>query len=135
MLPSRENTQAALAAIPLELERLVASVQAGLAESHNGNRVDAARYVAGSRLNNAVANSGACRVVGWSVRAVGGVVALTLRDGRDASADPVGVVDLAAGASETVWLGSNGISVGEALYVQRTGAGTVEGSIYLGAVD
>lgn len=129
---SKENLEAALLAIPLELERIRSELQAGLQETHNARPLEGARYLpAGGRGK---AWSGHGRLVGWSVRAAGGAASVTLRDGDHDNADVIAVIDVPAGESRTAWFGPGGIDFGS-LNLQRAGAGTVEGSIFIGAVD
>lgn len=128
-----ENVQAALLSLPMELERLGAKLATGLSESHNGQRVTAARPLhirASPKLWN-----GSGRLVGWSIFAHG-AVQVVIRDGRDADADPVAVAKLAAGQSETIWLGPGGISMGEGVYLDvAPGVESIEGAVWLGVVD
>lgn len=124
-----------LASIPLELERARAEISAGLAEFHNGNRVSGARYVPVGAGGRTLVCAGPGRLVGWSVRAVGGPVSLTLRDSRDDAGDVLAVLELVAGASSSKWFGPAGISFGEGLRVTVSGAGSLEGAVWLGAVD
>jgi hypothetical protein len=127
-----ENIQAALLAIPMELQRITHELQAGLAEFHNGTRLTAARYVPTTR---ALAWGGSGRLVGWSVRATGGPVTVLLRDGRDSSGDVLAVIDLVDGEHETVSIGAGGIAFPEALFLDRSGAGVLDGAVWIGAVD
>lgn len=126
-----ENLQAAILALPLELERIGAQIAAGLAESHAGQRIDAARYVT---VKPGALWGGKCRLAGWSLRSTGeGPAAVTLRNGRDDSDDAVAVITLATtGAAQTIWL-DGGVTVTEALWASVTGA--VEGVVYLAVVD
>lgn len=127
------NTEAALLAIPMELERIRSELQAGLAESHNGRPIAGARYLPAGGRGKAWGGSG--RLVGWSVRAVGGPVVLVLRDGSQDGAEALAVLSLADGQAETMWLGSTGVSFGEALVLDRSGAGRLDGAVWIGAVD
>lgn len=128
-----EKLTEALAHIVTAVTQQTAKLEAGLAEFQNGNRLTGARPIpAGYR---AMANNGPGRLVGWSVFADGGTVELHIRDGRDADADPIASLNLADGESSTVWMGPGGVSFGEALFLDRSGTGTLAGSIYLGAVD
>lgn len=129
---SSENLAAAMVAVPMELERIRAELQAGLAQTHNGRTITGARYLPAGGRERAWGGPG--RLVGWSVRAAGGAVGLTLRDGFHDNADVVAVIDVPAGESRTVHLGS-GVSFGEGLKLERTGAGTAEGAVFIGAVD
>ena len=129
-----ENVQAALLSLPMELERMGAKLQTGLAEFHNGQRLDAARYVDAGRAPLLWGDR--CRIVGWSLVEDAEAPAparLVLRNGRDDSAEVVAVVDLDASSSSTQWLGPSGVAVGEALWATVTGS--VAGAVYLGAVD
>ena len=128
----RENIQAALLALPMELERIRSELQAGLSQFHNGNRVTGARYLP---ANRPLVSGGNGRLVGWSVRAAGGPVSLTLRDGRDGAGDVVAVLELAAGEDSTETLPGGGVSFGEALSAEVTGGGALQGAFYVGAVD
>jgi hypothetical protein len=124
---------AAIAAIPLEIDRIRSTFEAGLAQFTGTSRLDAARYLpAGGR---ALAWDGRGRLVGWSLQAVDGPVTLIVRDGRDEHGEPVAVVDLADAQTATVWLGPGGVSCPNGLYLDRTGAGTLAGAVWLGAVD
>jgi hypothetical protein len=132
-MKSNGDIVAAIQSIPLELERVRSQFEASLAHFHNGVRLDAARYLPAD--GRTLAHAGQGRLVGWSVQAVGGSVTLVLRDGRDETADALAVVSLSTGESQTQWFGPGGISVTEALFLDRTGAGTLVGSVLLGAVD
>jgi hypothetical protein len=129
---SDEKLQTALLAVPMEMQRIAQELRAGLAEFHNGTRITGARYVPVSRQ---LAWGGSGRLVGWSVLAVDGPVTVQLRDGRDASADVVAIIDLVAGESETMALSGGGVAFGEALYLDASGAGRLVGAVHLGAVD
>lgn len=130
-----ENIQAALLSLPMELQRLTTELKAGLQETHAGQRIDAARYVDVGRAPLLWGDR--CRLVGWSLREAGDLpdspASITLRNGRDDTAEVVAVIDLAAGGHETRWLGPGGVAVTEALWA--TVEGTVEGTVYLGVVD
>jgi hypothetical protein len=121
-------------AIEADGEKTRLAFAQAMADSMRGIRIDGALprtlfanaqvYVAGGRL------------VGWSVRANGGEVILDLYDGT--AADPnryLGAIDLASGASQTVWMGPGGVSFVDGLYVAASGAGTPLGSVWIGAVD
>jgi hypothetical protein len=131
-----ENVQAALLSLPMELERMGAKMSAGLAEFHNGSRLTAARYVDVSRR---LVSTGSGRLVGWSVRNAhaSAVLTVNVRNSRDASGDVVATLSLLAGEDSTVWLGPGGVDFGEALFLDVTGdgAGSLLGSVWLGAVD
>lgn len=127
-----ENLQAAILALPMELQRITSELRAGLAEFHNGTRITGARYVGVTRR---LAWGGSGRLVGWSVQAVDGPVRCVLHDGRDASGDVLAIVDLVDTESDCQWFGPGGVAFGEALYLDVTGAGTLTGSVWLGAVD
>lgn len=116
----------------LEGAKLRAEMQAGLSDFQRGLRVTGAAYR--PLLPNAVIYNGSRRLVGWSVRAVGGAATVTFHDGRNADADAIATFALAAdGSSDTHWFGPAGVSFVEALYVEVTG--TVTGAVWTGAVD
>lgn len=120
--------------VALEGEKIRDEFRAGLAQTHAGLRVTAARYLPFPG-NSALANGGPGRLVGWSALAAGGPVTVTFHDGRDANGDVFSILDMVAGESDRTWFGTTGISFGEALYLEVTGTGTLTGAVYLGAVD
>jgi hypothetical protein len=62
-------------------------------------------------------------------------VQVFLRDGRDEmGARVLAVIDLDPDQTQTVWLGT-GVSFGDGLYLQRAGGGTLQGAVWIGAVD
>ena len=128
-----ERVHEAIVEATMAVARNTAELQAGLQQFHNGQRLTAARYlpVAGRQL----ASTGVGRVVGWSVRSTSstGGATVVLRDGRNDDADPLGVIVLAAGEAQTVWLGPAGVQFSEALWLDRDG--DVDGAVYLGGVD
>lgn len=130
-----EDTLERLAStVALEGEKTRLEMAAGLAETQRGLRIDGAR--ARQVVPNAVNDVAGGRLVGWSVRAVGGDVTLTFHDGHDAGGDVIAATaDLAAGASETHTAMPAGVSYVEALYIEVTGTGTVTGAVWIGAVD
>lgn len=81
------------------------------------------------------------RVVGWSIRETGGTSGCVMRlfDGRDTSGSLLATVQVAASpaaaSSQQTWFGNSGISITDALYVDISGTGVLEGCLYLGAVD
>lgn len=124
----------------MEGEKWRDELRAGFAAYDRGNRIDAARYRPLPLYGNQVTWNGAGRLVGWSLRAVGGPVTVELVDGHDAvNGDTFASLQLSAdGATATQWFGPGGISFTEALYTVvtlGTGATSVRGAIYLGAVD
>jgi len=124
----------AVARVALELERTRDALAVGLQAFHNGQRLQGARATdvgPGGRRGT----TGSGRLVGWSLRAVGGALAVTLRDSRDDSGEVLATINLAADATHTVWLGPGGISFSEGVRIVQSGAGTLEGAIYTGAVD
>jgi hypothetical protein len=128
-----------VAAVELESVRNRTELMAGLAATDRGNRIDGARYRSLPQYSNQVAWSASARLVGWSLRAVGGAAVITFYDGHDGSdaASVIGTVGLSGdGISDTKWFGPGGISATEALYVAVTGPATsVVGGVYIGAVD
>lgn len=132
----RKNLEAAVAGTQMAVEQMHSELQAGLTQFIGGQVVDGARYVDVSSRD--VAQNGRSRLVGWSLRAKGGAVAVTLRHGTNSSGDIVAVIDLdpAAGrVSQTHSLTGPGVSCPNGLFVERSGAGTIEGAVHLGAVD
>jgi hypothetical protein len=124
------------ATVALEGERTRTDMQAGLAQTQRGLRVDAARYrtlPAGASSSPLV--GAPCRLLGWSILAESQPVRLLLRDGRSSSGDIVVVIDLAAGESDNQTFGGSGVAFTEALWLDVTGSGTLTGSLYFGAVD
>jgi hypothetical protein len=130
-----DKVAAAIAAIPLELERVRDELTEGLQQFHNGVPLQGARYVPVGIGGRTMAWGGSGRVLGWSLRATGGPVTVALCDGHDTNADPFMYVDLADGVASNAWFGTTGISFVEALFVQALGAGVMQGSVFLGAVD
>jgi hypothetical protein len=117
-----------------EGDRTRAAVSLGVQETRQGLRVTGARYKpvpAGSGL----LNNGPGRLAGWSIYANGAPVRYVFHDGRDASADPIAVVDLANQEQETQWLGGAGVTFTEALYLEVIGTGPGLGAVYLAAHD
>ena len=130
---STDNVAAALLAVPMELQRITSELRAGLTEYHNGQRITGDRYIpAGGR---AMAWGGAGRLTGWSVQAVGGPVKVLLRDGRTADGEVLAVIDLVEEESDTQSLSRGGVAFPEGLYLDRSGAGTLLGAVWIGAVD
>lgn len=131
---------AAIEAIPVQFARMQDELAAGLQEFHNGQELRAARPLQiGATGANTLAWAGPARLVGWSVRATDGPMTVLLRDARSDSGDILAAIELAAGQSQTVWLGPGGVSAGEGIYVQAVQAvpatGAIQGAIYLGSVD
>ncbi len=136
----QDELRDAIAAIPLALEQVRSELSAGLGEYHNGLRLQGARAVTVGAGGRDLASAGSGRLVGWSLRATGGEVVVTLRDGRDDSGDPLAVLELDGAAlgpacCSTQWIGPGGVSFVEGLYLDAAGAGTLTGSVWLGAVD
>ena len=127
-----ETLLANLAAIPLELAKVRGELASGLAEYAGAMRLTGARPVIASRP---LVWGGSGRLVGWSVRATGGAVTVTLRDSRDTAGDIVAVINVADATSQTIALPGAGVSFGEGLNATVAGAGVLEGAYWLGAVD
>lgn len=121
------------AAVALEAQKTRVEMSAAFAQTQRGLVIQGARPR--PVVRNAINNNGGGRVVGWSLQATGGPVRVLLHDSTDASGDVVAVIDLVDQENQTQWLGPGGISFVDALYVECTGAGTLVGSTYLGAVD
>lgn len=119
--------------VALESERTRLELAEAFAQTQRGLRVDGA--LSRPIVPNAVNYGSGRRLVGWSLRATGGDVVVTLHDGHDASGDVIGTVCLADGQSETVTVMPAGVSFVEALYVETAGAGAPVGALWIGAVD
>lgn len=118
----------------LEMAGVRAEFRAGLTQTKDALRLTGARPVPmGGIGSSRLLWGGPVRLVGWNLWASGGPVRVLLHDGRDTGADVVGVVDLAALEHDAQWLGA-GVSLGEALYAEIVGTGTLTGAVYLGAV-
>lgn len=128
----RENLEALMAGTSMRVEQMHAELQAGLAQFQAGLRIDGDRYVPASR---GMLSNGSARLVGWSLRATGGAVQVTLHNGTDASGDVVAVLDLGTDSSSTQQLGRAGVSCPAGVFIAKTGAGQLVGAVHLGAVD
>lgn len=117
----------------LQGDRIRDEIRAGLQETSNALRLRGARNR--PLYPDALVWGGPGRLVGWSIRATGGAVSVTLHDGRDTAGEVLAVIDVPAGESTQGALPGGGVSITEALYADVSGAGAVQGSIYLGAVD
>jgi hypothetical protein len=114
-------------------ETIRASIAAGLAETRNALRVTGARNV--PVYANTPLNSGPARLVGWSLRETSGAAAqVTVYDARTADGDVLAVLNLPANGASNHGLPGPGVTATEAVYFAVSG-GTVQGSLYLGAVD
>lgn len=118
--------------VEFESERTRLAFAAAMAETLKGLRIAGAlsRPIAPNAVNY---NAGG-RLVGWSVRALGGDILLTLRDGHDVGGDVVATINLSTGQSSTVPLMPTGVSFVESLYVEFSGAGTPVGAVWIGKV-
>lgn len=130
--------------VVLEGERVRAEFRAGLAETRNAVTIRGARLVPLPGATPAgLVSSSSGRLVGWSVRETSGAAGavLTVYTGRDATGDVVATVVLPAGGAQTIGLPGAGVFFDDAAYFVVTAApgagsaGTVVGSLYLGAVD
>jgi hypothetical protein len=132
-----EHLVATLAAIPLELERVRTELATGLAQSKGGVRLEGARAVPAGAAGRPIVWASSGRLVGWSLVSTGGTSQVSLVDARISTegTEQVAVVNLAADTSSTVWLGPGGVSFTEGLYATITGAGTLTGAFWIGAVD
>lgn len=120
------------AAVAVEGEKTRAGFAQAMAETIRGQRIKGARPRQ-ITLNAANATSGG-ELAGWSVRAVGGPLTLTFRDG-DAGGDVIAApATLADGQATTQPLTAAGISFVQNLYVEATGTGTAVGALWF-AVD
>ena len=132
----------AVGGIPVALEQMRAEMAVGLGEFHNGLRLQGARATSVGAGGRTLVSAGAGRLVGWSLRAVAGMVTVNLRDGRDASGDLLATIELADDSADlptasTQWFGPGGVSFVEGLYVEvEAGSdGTLIGAVYTGAKD
>jgi hypothetical protein len=81
------------------------------------------------------------RIVGWSLHETGGTNPAVMRvwDGRESGTKPLVYVSIPASGTDNRWLGTGGISVTDALFIEFAAGGSlsqsVEGVLYLGAVD
>lgn len=133
MSKTEELIEKLAVAITRDGERWRDEYRAGMSQFANGVRLQAARPVILDRAK--VLWGGPCRLVGWSIEGVGGAAKVRLRNGRDNTADVVATLSVTAdGIVDTRWMGPGGLDVGEALYADVV-AGTVIGTVYLGAVD
>lgn len=123
----------AIGRIPLEFEKIRTELSEGVQQYANAVRLRGARAVPVGPAGRPLVWAGPGRLVGWSVHATGGAVTVVLRDGRDGSGDAIAAIELTAGASSTT--PAPGVSFTEGLFAVVTGAGTLEGSVWLGAVD
>jgi hypothetical protein len=127
--------------IPLAFEQLRTELQVGLTQFHNGARLRGARSKPVGTGGTPMVWAGPGRLVGWSVHNTGaGAASIVLHDSRDPSGEIVAVIDLASpaawngmGSSDSLWAGEGGVSFGEGLFA--TIVGTVEGAVWVGAVD
>lgn len=132
MFGTTENHVAAALTASAELERIRSVLESAVAASDRGNRLQGSRALP-VQAGRALLWGGSGRLMGWSLRAAGGAVTLTLRDGRDDTADPVAVINIAADATSNHQVPA--ASFNDALWLQRSGAGTLEGAVWIGAVD
>jgi len=123
-----------LSAIALAVEHSRDTLRAELEQTRNAVRTSGGEpraVVDGSGKGVRVSTSPG-RLAGWSLRESAGAVAVVrLRDGADAGAELVAVVNLPAGGSSTQWLLPGGASLGNGLFADVTGS--VEGVAYIGA--
>ena len=110
------------------------ALYAAFSEFRAGVRIDGAAYKPVAA--NAINYGGPKRLVGWSLRAVGGPVVVNFRDGQDVTGDVLGTLALEDGRSHTTTILPAGVSFAS-LFVEvtSTGAGTVVGAVWLSAVD
>lgn len=118
----------------LEVEKHTAEVAVGLAQWQNGNRLTGARPLSASAHPRLYGGSG--RLVGWSLFASGGPVTVLVRDSRvTGDGDVLAAFSLVDGEDAQQWMGPGGISFGEGIFLEKTGAGALVGSVWIGAVD
>jgi hypothetical protein len=127
----------------IDYVRWASQMQADLAQSLGGIMLRGARPVpigsAAAGSNRPLSSPG--RIVGWSLHETSGTNPALVRlfDGRDTTGSLLASVQVAASPAaascNNTWFGTSGISVTDALYVDVSGAGTIEGTLYLGGVD
>jgi hypothetical protein len=111
------------AAVAAEGEKTRAGFAQAMAETIRGERIKGARP---RQITLNATNATA----GWSVRAVGGTLTLTFRDG-DAGGDVIAApAALTDGQTTTHPLTAAGISFVQGLYVEATGTGTAVGALW-----
>ncbi|MDO8107151.1 hypothetical protein Q6348_08070 [Isoptericola sp. b441] len=118
-------------------DRYAAQLASGLRSFEGAIALRAARNVPVGAGGRTLAQNGQGRLVGWSLRATGGPVTVAIRDSTQAdNGDYLAFVELAAETSETVALG-DGVSFVNGLYIvaSSTGAGVLQGSVWVGAVS
>lgn len=130
-----ERIEAHLAAIPLEIDRVHSSLAAGLQNFANGTRLQGARYVGAGASGAPLVWASAGRLVGWSLSSAGAPCVVLLTDSRNGTGLTVAKITIPADASKELWLGPGGVSFVDGLYVTVTGAGVLDGALWLGAVD
>lgn len=130
----RENVEAAILSLPMELERIRSELQAGLQSTVNGLKLEGHRSVDPAR-GLLVAGSG--RLTGWSLAATGGAVVVTIRDARsgDGTDNILAEIRLGAGTAETQPFPLPGVGFVEGLHLTKTGPGVLSGSVWTGAAD
>ena len=123
-----------LAAIPLEIDRVRTSLAAGLQNYTNAVRLQGARYVGAGASGAPLIWAAAGRLVGWSLSSAGAPCVVTLTDSRNGTGNTVAKITIPADTSKEIFLGG-GISFTDGLYLSATGAGVLDGAVWLGAVD
>ncbi len=129
----------AMTEVALTLDKIRSTLAASLEQTHNAVRLRGARCIGvGNKDGRAMAWGAAGRLVGWSIRAVDKPATVALRDSRRAGqGEVVAFIDLpSASSTQTIWLGPGGVSFTDGLYLEvLTADATVQGSVYVGAVD
>lgn len=131
-----DDIAVALAAIPLELERVRAELTAGLLLTKDAvtlQGAEARALVDGGGNGRRVATTSG-RLVGFNLHETSGTTRAEVRllDGEDGEA--LALISLEPGESARDWYGPGGVSFIYGLYAQIV-TGAIEGIAYIGAVD
>lgn len=111
------------------VENHLAQLRADLAQSARGTRLTGAMVRPLSEGPRLSANAGA--LVGWGLWETTGAADafVVLRNGVDASADPIVGIHLTAGDSRTEYYGAGGLTFTDGLFLHLV-RGAVDGAVY-----
>ena len=127
-----------LAAAAVLFTEQVAHLQAATAKSVSGNALVAAEPVplVGSPVASQVIRMNTCRLVGYAIRETTGVATakLNLRLEFRPGGQILVPINLAANESAREWWGPTGLSFIDGMYLEIV-SGSIEGAVFLGAVD
>lgn len=131
---SKSPDEGQLAEQALHLEHFLDRLRADLTTTLRSRPITGARYEPVGGIDaRPKASSAAGRLVGWSIATAGAAAVVRFRDGGDTTAPLIAVVTLPANSSQTKWAGPAGVSFVDGLFVEVVG--TVEGAVWIGAVD